>query len=250
MSSIWAPASISSATARSVPARVLEWRNQPVSMAIAVSRPVATSGVSEPPSARMARMTRIPVASAVESLKKVAPRSSWLTWWSMTTRRPGKPADELGHVAKLVPRRQVEDDRDFAIGQLPGLDARCRSARRASHPGRESRSEGASGWRSPRARPCPSGAAARPCRLPSPGHRHQAGRASSPGNGRASRSGRPAVPSRSSCPVPLDCLESDQMGPARGLESVVPCRQQLTKSSGASSVPTWAGLATRAAQVA
>ena len=45
MSSTSAPESINSATARSVPARVLECRNQPVSMAIAVTSPAATSGV-------------------------------------------------------------------------------------------------------------------------------------------------------------------------------------------------------------
>ena len=36
--------------------------------------------------------------------------------------RAGKSPDELGHVAKLIPARKVEDDRDFAIGELRGLD--------------------------------------------------------------------------------------------------------------------------------
>ncbi len=76
MSSIGAPASINSAAVRKVPGRVFECRNQPVSIAMAVSRPVATSGVTVALSARMACKTRVPVASAVVSFKKTAPRSS------------------------------------------------------------------------------------------------------------------------------------------------------------------------------
>ena len=104
MSSTLAPASINSATARSVPSRVLEWRNQPVSIAIAVSKAVRRPpACNEHPSAAIAFMTRMPVASAVESLKTVAPRSSSLTWWSMTTRGPGNWRMKLSHVAELVP---------------------------------------------------------------------------------------------------------------------------------------------------
>ena len=55
------------------------WRNQPVSMAIAVNRPVATSRVNVPPRLFTAAITGVPVASAVVSLRKSAPRSSWLT---------------------------------------------------------------------------------------------------------------------------------------------------------------------------
>ena len=81
-----APASMNSATGGERLERVLEWRNQPVSIAIAVSKASATSGVYEPRNAEIAFMIRMPVASAVESLKTRAPKSSSLTWWSMTTR--------------------------------------------------------------------------------------------------------------------------------------------------------------------
>ena len=125
---------------------MLECRNQPVSMAIAVNRPAATSGVYVPPSAAMAFMTRIPVASADESLKTVAPRSSSLTWWSMTTRGPGKLADEAGHVAELVPRRQVEDDGHLAIGEFGRVDAVAEVLEQGPRRGRGSRTEEALGW--------------------------------------------------------------------------------------------------------
>ena len=45
--------------------------------------------MSWPPRAEIACITSMPVASAVESLNTVAPRSSWLTWWSMIARGPG-----------------------------------------------------------------------------------------------------------------------------------------------------------------
>ena len=36
--------------------------------------------------------------------------------------RTRKSPDQLGHVSELVPGREVEDDRDLAIGELGGLD--------------------------------------------------------------------------------------------------------------------------------
>ena len=73
----------------------------------------------------MAFMTRMPVASAVESLKTVARQVVLADVVVDDHPRPGKSPDELGHVAKLVPRRKVEDDDHLAIGEFARAWTRC-----------------------------------------------------------------------------------------------------------------------------
>ena len=92
-------------------------------------------------------MTRMPVASAVGSLRNGRPQVVLADVVVDDHPRAGEAADEIGHVAELVPCREVEDDRDLAIGQFLGLRRRGRSARRASPRGRGSRTAAASGWR-------------------------------------------------------------------------------------------------------
>ena len=97
-----------------------------MSIAIAVSRPLATSGVIEPREGDDGAHDEDPGRLGSRVLEHG--RSHFVPANMMIDHDPParETADVFGHVAELVPGRQVEDDRDFTIGQLRRLDVRSK----------------------------------------------------------------------------------------------------------------------------
>ena len=126
---------------------MLGWRNQPVSMAIAVSRPVATSRVNVPPRAldrpddqRAGRLGR-------RVLEEDRPEVVLAD--VVVDHHPGarELADPARHVAELAPGREVEDHDHLAVGQVGRLDVRAEVLEQGRRRGRGSRSGAGSGSR-------------------------------------------------------------------------------------------------------
>ena len=105
------PASTSSAAVRRSRAACSECRNQPVSIAIAVSRPVATSGVIVPPRALDGAHDQGPGRLGRRVLEVDRPEVVLADVVVDDHLRSREAADVTGHVAELAPGREVEDDR-------------------------------------------------------------------------------------------------------------------------------------------
>ncbi len=114
------PASISRAAMRYVPGSVEAKRNQPVSVATAAKSGRAICGESGTPRASAASNTNRPVASASVFLNSLAPRSSSLTWWSITalTARLARITSAIG--PNWTHADVFEDDNHLPVRQLLG----------------------------------------------------------------------------------------------------------------------------------